>query len=203
MTRPVEAVLEDARRRLETTGRLDVNAYLSAYPEHAGELKELLPVMLTLHEERRWQAAERESHTFARGLSGRLAAGPEAGAQTEPGGEAATVGGLFLRDRSESGLSLEEQARRIGLPAEALDRLSTDDTPLSALDNAGIKSLAARVSAPFSALAKEVRRLLSLESLGSGRPEALFTRDSETSTEDEQEALRRRVRSSRRSQRKE
>jgi hypothetical protein len=185
MTRPIEAVVAEAQQRLERTGRLDVAAFASAYPEHEAELKEILPVMLNLHQEKRWVRAEAESRAFAVGLFAQLAA-----QNTE-----ATVGGLFQRERAEAGLSLDDQARRSGLPAESLEKLSQDSTPVSALDNAAIKHLAGRVAAPFAALAKEVRRLLSLESLsGTGGAGMVFTRDKETSSADERKALLDKVR---------
>lgn len=184
MTRPIEAVVAEAQQRLEKTGRLDITAFASAYPEHEAELREILPVMLNLHQEKRWRRAESESHAFAVGLFAQVAELP-----APP-----TVGNLFERERTEAGLSLEEQARRSGLPAEALEKLSRDGTPVSALDNAAIKQLSARVAAPFAALAKEVRRLLSLESLSGMNAGAVFTRDKETSTDEERQALLDKVR---------
>ncbi len=184
MSRPIEAVVAEAQRRLETTGRLDIAAFASAYPEHATELQEILPVMLTLHEEKRWQQAEERSRAFAVGLFAQLA-------EQQPAQE--TVGALFARERSEAGLSLEEQARRTGLPVQALEQLSRDETPVTSLDNGTIKQMAGQVAAPFAALAREVRRLLSLENLGmSGQ--AVFTRDRETSTDAEREELLKKVR---------
>jgi hypothetical protein len=186
MTRPIEAVVAEAQQRLESTGRLEVTAYVSAYPEHATELSELLPIMLTLHQEKRWKAAEEASRTFAMSLFAELSAP----AQTRE----ATLGDLFTLERAEAGLSLEEQARRSGLPATSLESISRDVTPLAGLDNAGIKQVAARAAAPFAALVKEVRRLTSLLSLDSMQGGAVFTRDKETSTTDELQALRDRVR---------
>lgn len=185
MTRPIEAVVAEAQQRLETTGRLDVRAYVSAYPEHAAELQELLPVMLTLHQEKRWQAAENSSRAFAVGLFAELAA---------PATSEGTVGALFSQELAESGLSLEEQAARAGLPVKALEAIVKDETPVSALDNAAIKRLADKVAAPFGALAKEVRRIKSLLSLSNLEGGMVFTRDRETSTEEEQQALRDKVR---------
>lgn len=187
MTRPIEAVVAEAQQRLATTGRLDVAAYCSAYPEHAAELQELLPVMLTLHQEKRWQAAESTSRGFAVGLFAQLTAP----AETETPD---TVGALFGQELSDSGVSLEEQARRTGLPVKALEAILHDNTPISALDNAGIKKLAERVAAPFAALAKEFRRVKSLWSLSSLEGGMVFTRDKETSTSEEQKALREQVR---------
>ncbi len=182
MTRPIDAVLAEALQRLEASGRLDVPTYVSAYPEYADELRELLPVLQTLHKERRWQRAEAESRAFAMNLFAELAP------------QADTVSTLFHRERELAGLSLEEQARRSGLPARALEALDRESTPVGALDNAAIKQIAARVSAPFAALAKEVRRLLSIEALSGAGPQAVFTRDKETSTEEEQKALLEKVR---------
>jgi hypothetical protein len=187
MTRPIEAIVAEAQQRLETTGRLDVKAYVSAYPEHAAELEELLPVMLTLHQEKRWQAAAATSHAFAVGLFAQLAA--PAPAESE-----GTVGALFSQELAESGLSLEEQAQRTGLPVKALEAIVKDSTPVSALDNAGIKHLADKVAAPFAALAKEVRRVKSLFTLNHLEGGMVFTRNKETSSEEEQKALRDKVR---------
>ncbi|HWI62741.1 MAG TPA: hypothetical protein VNT75_12925 [Symbiobacteriaceae bacterium] len=187
MVRPIEAVMADAQQRLETTGRLDVAAYVSAYPEHAAELTELLPVMLTLHQEKRWQAAESASRSFAVGLFAQLAAPAEA---VSPD----TLGSLFSQELSESGETLEEQARRTGLPVKSLEALLKDPTPVSALDNATIKKLADRVAAPFAALAKEFRRVKSLWSLSNLEGGMVFTRDKETSSLEEQKALRAQVR---------
>lgn len=188
MTRPIEAVVAEAQQRLESTGRLDVAAYVSVYPEHADELRELLPVMLTMHREKRWNAAEETSRAFAVGLFAQLSE------NAAPAGSSATVGDLFERDRTESGLSVMAQAHRAGIPVKALEQLSRDRTPLTALNNAGIKQLAGQVAAPFAALAKEIRRLLSLESLSGMQGGAVFTRDKETSTEAEQQALLDKVR---------
>lgn len=189
MTRPIEAVVGEAQRRLETTGRLDIAAFASAYPEHADELREILPVMLTLHEEKRWQQAEERSRTFALGLFAQVAA--------EPAQE--TVGALFTREREEAGFSLEEQAQRSGLPVQALQELSQDQTPVTGLDNTGIKQLSSRVGAPFASLLKEVRRLFSLENLSMSSGQAVFTRDKETSTDTEREELLKKVREAARS----
>ncbi|MFZ5814909.1 MAG: helix-turn-helix domain-containing protein [Bacillota bacterium] len=183
MTRPIEAVVAEAQRRLEATGRLDIAAFASAYPEHADELRELLPVMLTLHEEKRWQQAEERSRAFAVSLFAQVA--------EQPARE--TVGELFTREREEAGLSLEEQARRTGLPVQALEQLSRDQTPVTGLDNPTIKQLAGRVGASFASLVKEVRRLLSLEGLSTSG-QAVFTRDREASTDEEREELLRKVR---------
>lgn len=177
MSRPIEAVVAEAQERLERSGQLDLSAFLRDYPEHEAELKEILPTMLTLHHERRWQRAEAESQTFAVGLFAEL--------QEQP----ATLGNLFARERTVAGLTLEEQARRSGLPATSLEALSEDRTPIEALDNATIKGLSARVAAPFAALVKEVRRLLSVESLTGMTPGAVFTRHGETSTAEEQQEL--------------
>lgn len=182
MTRPVESVVAEALQRLESTGRLDVEAYLMAYPEHADELRELLPTMLTLRQEQRWERAEAQARQFAVDLFDQLAPRAE------------TLGSLLTRERTEGGLTLAEQARRSGLPSEALERLSSDATPLSALDNLTVKSLAARVSAPFASLLKEVRRLISLSQLGEGQ--AVFTRDRELTSAEEQEELIKKVKDS-------
>jgi len=183
MSRPIEVVVSEAQRRLETTGRLDIAAFASAYPEHANELQEILPAMLTLHEEKRWRQAEARSRTFALSLFSQLA--------EQPAQE--TVGALFAREREETGLTLEDQARRTGLPVKALEQLTQDETPVTSLDNASMKQLAGRVAAPFAALAREIRRLLSLENL-SMSGQAVFTRDKETSTEAEREELLKKVR---------
>ncbi|HYF91436.1 MAG TPA: hypothetical protein VD969_04240 [Symbiobacteriaceae bacterium] len=185
MTRPIESIVAEAQQRLETTGRLDTAAYLSAYPEHAAELQELLPVMLTLHQEKRWQAAESASRAFAVGLFAQLGA---------PARAEGSVGALFSQELSESGISLEEQSRRTGLPVKALKAILNDPTPVSSLDNAGIKQLADRVAAPFAALAKEFRRVKSLWSLSNLEGGTVFTRDKETSSAEEQKALRDKVR---------
>lgn len=184
MTRPIEAVVAEAQRRLESTGRLDVGAYVEAYPEHAAELQEVLPAMLILHQEKRWHRAEQESKAFAVSLFAELAAPAEAG----------TVGDLFAREQADSGLSLEEHARRTGIPTSALKALTQDQTPINDLDNAGIKQLAARVAAPFAAVLKEFRRMISLDSLSGMQAGTVFTRDKETSSDEEQQALRDKVR---------
>jgi transcriptional regulator with XRE-family HTH domain len=184
MTRPIETVVAEAQQRLETSGRLDIATYLSAYPEHAVELQELLPVVLSVHKEKRWQQAEVASQQFAQSLFAHLTDQPDT----------ATVGGLFQHERAVAGLTLEEQALRSGLPVQALERLAQDRTPQSA-SNATLKELATKLTAPFGALAKEVKRLLSVEALtqrGSGG--AIFTRNSETSTSEEQQALLEQVR---------
>lgn len=190
MTRPIEAVLAEAQRRLESTGRLDTAAFVAAYPEHADELAELLPVMLRIQQEKRWQQAELQSRTFAVSLFSQLT---EQGAAVPA--EASTLGSLFLRERQEAGLSLEEQSHRSGLPVSTLEQLTRDETPLSRLDNTAIKQVANKLSAPFSALIKEVRRLTSLDSLSGGNDGGLiFTRDSQTSTDEERKALLDKVR---------
>lgn len=186
MTRPIEAVVAEAQQRLEKTGRLDVAAYIAAYPEHAAELQEVLPVVLTLHEEKRWVAAREASRSFALGLFAQLAAPAEEQAPD-------TVGALFAQER-ESGLSLEEQSRLTGLPVQALEQLAHDVTPVGNLDNPAIKQLAARVAAPFAALAKEIKRLKSLATLSGLEGGMVFTRDKETSSPEEQQALRDKVR---------
>lgn len=183
MTRPIEAVVAEAQQRLEATGRLDIAAFASAYPEHAEELREILPVMLTLHEEKRWQRAEQRSRAFALDLFAQLA--------EQPAQE--TLGELFARERRETGLSLEEQARRSGLPVRALEQLSEDQTPFTDLDNATIKQMAGRIDASFAALIKEVRRLVSLENLSTSS-QAVFTRDRESSSDQEREELLKKVR---------
>jgi transcriptional regulator with XRE-family HTH domain len=205
MTRSIEEVVAEAQRRLEATGRLNVAAFASAYPEHAAELKEILPVMIRLHQERRWQRAERESRAFALGLFAQLtgteaaeAAGRPGAAVPAAGGPShgqvpVTVGELLRRDREASGVSLEEQARRLGVSVQALEELLRDGTPINRLDNAAIKQLAARAAAPFATLLKEIRRLISLESLSVARPGEVFTRDRELSSAEEQEALREQV----------
>jgi transcriptional regulator with XRE-family HTH domain len=185
MTRPIEVVVAEAEQRLERTGRLDIAAFASAYPEHETELRELLPVMLNLHQEKRWRKAETESRAFAVALFPQLVEQPATG----------TVASLFERERTEAGLSVAEQARRSGLPATALEQLAQDVTPVSALaDNAAIKQLATRVAAPFALLVKEVRRLLSLDSLSGMNAGAVFTRDKDTSTDEERQALLDKVR---------
>lgn len=188
MTRPIEAVVAEALKRLETSGRLDMRAYLSAYPEHAEELKELLPTLLELHQEKRWQKAEAESRAFAVSLFAELA--PQAAAAPAEG----SLGELLARERAEVGLSLEEQARRAGLSAQALEQLEQEPTPVDSLDNATIKQLATKVAVPFANLAREVRRLLSLQALSGASGQAVFTRDKETSSADEKAALMDKVR---------
>jgi len=187
MTRPIETVLADALRRLETTGRVDVAAYTAAYPEHRAELQELLPVMVTLHEERRWQQAEERLNSFASGLFSHLSA------QTYvPAEPTSTLGSLFIRHRTEIGLTLEEQAQESGLPPNVLEALSQDSTPVEKLDNLAIKQIATRVAAPFASLVKEIRRLLALNLVQDGG--AIFTRSSDASTAAEEKALYDKVR---------
>lgn len=186
MTRPIEAIVAEAQQRLASTGRLDVSAYVAAYPEHAAELRELLPVILTVHQEKRWQKAEAASRSYALDLFRDLSA------------QAATptVGEAFGLDRLEFNLTLEEQARRSGLPVKALVELESNTTPISALDNASIKSLAERISAPFGTLLKEIKRHKSLLSVTMPSGGVVFTRDKETSSIEEQQALRDKVRKS-------
>lgn len=184
MTRPIEAVVAEAQERLQRDGRLDVKAFAAAHPEYRTELEELLPVMLQLEQERRWRRAEAQSRSFAHGLFRQLA----------PAARPTSVGELFRREQAEAGLTPEEQARRSGLPVDAIRRLSQEETPVEQLDNAAIRQLASRVAAPFTALLKEIRRLTSLDALTrSSGPAAVFTRDRETSSDAEREALRKRV----------
>jgi len=181
MTRPIETVLAEALNRLETTGRIDVATYAAAYPEHRNELQELLQVMVTVHQERRWQQAESRLNDFASGLFPQLPGPSSANAP------ASTLGGLFVRHRSEVGLSLEEQARESGLAPESLQALSQDSTPIDGLDNLAIKQVATRVAAPFTSLVKEIRRLLALNYLGQSGP--VFTRSNKVSSVAEEKAL--------------
>jgi hypothetical protein len=183
MTRPIEAVIADAQRWLERSGRLNVADFTAAYPDYAAELEEILPVMLTLHRERRWQKVEAESRASAIGLFAVL--------RSQPEGAGETVGSLLVKSREEVGLSLEEQAHHLRLPVGALEQLSLDQTPLKGLDNSTIRNLAARFSASFATLAMELRRLASVQSLSGG---PLFTRDRETSSSEEEQALRDKVR---------
>lgn len=197
MTRPIESVVAEAQQRLESSGRLDVAAFISAYPEHATELKELLPVMLDLHREKQWQQAEQQSRTFALDLFAQFTAGqaPAAAPVTAPPEAEATLGDLLSQERAQAGLSLADQAKRSGLPVQALEQLIRDSTPLSLLrDNTALKQLAVRASAPFGALVKEVRRLLSLQALSGANSAAVFTRDRDTSTDEERQALLDKVR---------
>lgn len=186
MVRPIEAVLAEAQQRLANSGRLDIASYLSAYPEHAAELQELLPAMLTLHQEKRWQAAEAKSREYAVDLFSTLYEAPKE----------ATVGLLFRQERDEFNLTIEEQARRTGIPATALSELEKNTTPIEQLDNNGIKALAKTVAAPFNALLKEIKRHKSLISITMGSSSVVFTRDKETSSIEEQQALRDKVRQS-------
>jgi len=188
MTSPIETVLADALRRLEATGRIDVAAYTAAYPELQLELQELLPVMVNLHHERRWQQAEDRLNNFASGLFPQLAAQKCTVAETT-----STLGSLFVRHRAEFGLTLEEQARESGLDPQALEALSQDPTGVDNLDNLAIKRVAARVAAPFTSLVKEIRRLLALSALQDGG--AIFTRSGEVSSAAEEKALYDKVRS--------
>lgn len=188
MTRPIETVLADALRRLETTGRVDVAAYTAAYPEHQVELQELLPIMVTLHQERRWQQAEQRLNTYASGLFPQLAAQQ----YTTAAAPVSTLGSLFVRHREEFGLTLEEQALQSGLAPQTLEALSQDPTRVEQLDNLAIKQVAARVAAPFASLVKEIRRLLALNALQDGG--AVFTRSHDTSTAAEEKALYDKVR---------
>jgi hypothetical protein len=187
MTQSLEQILAQAEAELRRTGTLNRQALLSAHPAEAAELAPLLETMLLLHEEKTWQRVERRSRSAAQSLFAAL---------TAPASEVATVGALFAQDRSESGLSVAEQASRSGLPEEALRRLDQVQTPLEALQsNTAIKALAEQVKAPFAALAKEIRRLLSIQSLSSGAPgSAVFTRNAETSSSEEQQALLEKIR---------
>lgn len=185
MTRPIEAVVAEAHERLRRDGRLDVKAFAAAHPEYRTELEELLPVMLQLDQESRWQRAEVESRSFAQGLFRQLA----------PAARPTSVGDLFRWEQAEAGLTPEEQARRSGLPVDAIRQLTQEETPVEQLDNVTIRQLAARVAAPFTALLKEIRRLTSLDALSrSSGPAAVFTRDRKTSSDAEREALRKQVR---------
>lgn len=185
MTQSLEQILAEAEAELRRTGGLNRGALLSAHPQEATELAPLLETMLLLHEERAWQRVESRSRSAAHALFATL---------TAPA-DSATVGALFAQDRSEAGLSVAEQASRSGLPEEALHRLDQVETPLDSLQsNAAIKSLAEQVKAPFAALAKEIRRLLSIQSLSGGAPGAVFTRNAETSSSEEHEALLEKIR---------
>lgn len=185
MTQSLEQILAEAEAELRRTGGLNRDALLSAHPQEATELAPLLETMLLLLEERAWQRAESRSRSVAQSLFATLSAPAES----------ATVGALFAQDRSEAGLSVAEQASRSGLPEEALRRLDQVQTPLETLQsNAAIKSLAEQVKAPFAALAKEIRRLLSIQSLTGGAPGAVFTRNAETSSSEEHEALLEKIR---------
>lgn len=186
MTQSLEQILAEAEAELRRTGGLNRDALLSAHPQEATELAPLLETMLLLHEEKAWQRVESRSRSAAHALFASLSA---------PAPDAATVGALFAQDRSEAGLSVAEQANRSGLPEEALRRLDQVQTPLDSLQsNAAIKSLAEQVKAPFAALAKEIRRLLSIQSLTGGAPGAVFTRNAETSSSEEHEALLEKIR---------
>ncbi|MGE5676115.1 MAG: hypothetical protein ACM3XM_19930 [Mycobacterium leprae] len=188
MTRPIESVVAELQACLERSDQQGVATVLATYPEYTAELEELIPVILELDNEKRWRQAEFASHTFALKLHAELV--PRSATS------AATIGDLFTQDRVVSGLSIEEQARRSGLPVDSLEQLSRAGTPTETLsDNAAVRQLAAKVSAPFSALLKEVRRLLSLNALNSMQSGMVFTRDKETSTEAERQALLEKVRS--------
>jgi hypothetical protein len=192
MTKPIERVLAEAEERLRLTGQLDREAILSAYPEHESELPALLETMELLHQEKAWLQAESRSRAHALSLFQALTSPATEAAQP---GAPETVADLFAQDRAESGLNLAQQANRSGLPEEALRRLAEAQTPLEALkSNAAIKALAEQVRAPFAALAKEVRRLLSIQSLTSGQAGAVFTRHAEASSEEEHQALLEKVR---------
>jgi len=186
MTRTIETILSEALQRLETSGRLDVATFAAAYPEHAAELGELLPVMLELHTEQRWEKADSESRAFAVGLFGQLVQVPAAAPQT--------LGTLLTHERERTGLTVEEQARLAGLPADAIQQLAADPTPVSALDNVTIKQLAVKVAAPFTLLLKEIRRLVHVQQLSGASAQAVFTRDKDTSTETEKQLLMEKVR---------
>lgn len=186
MTRPIEAIIAEALQRLETSGQLDVSALVAAYPEHAEELRELLPAMLDIHTEKRWQQAAAESRAYAVSLFDQLSPAPAAAVPT--------LGTLLVHEREQAGLTVAEQSRRAGLPPSAIEQLSTDQTPVVALDNATIKQLAVKVAAPFTALVREVRRLLTLEALTGASPQAVLTRDKETSSETEKQVLMEKVR---------
>lgn len=185
MTQSLEQILASAESELRRTGHLNREALLAAHPAYAVELAPLLETMDLLHEERAWQRTETRSRSGALSLFATLAAPAES----------ATVGALFAQDRAEAGLSVAEQASRSGLPEEALRRLDQAETPLEALQsNAAIKTLADQVKAPFAALAKEIRRLLSIQLLSGGSAGAVFTRNADTSTDEEHQALLAKIR---------
>lgn len=186
MTRPIEAIIAEALQRLETSGHLDVSAFAAAHPEHAGELRELLPAMLDIHTERRWQEVAAASRAYAVSLFGQLSPPPTTALQT--------LGTLLAHEREQSGLTVAEQSRRAGLTPSVIEQLSTDQTPVGALDNAAIKQLSVKVAAPFAALVREVRRLLTLEALSGASPQAVLTRDKETSSDTEKQLLMKKVR---------
>lgn len=185
MTQSLEQILASAESELRRTGHLNREGLLAAHPDQAAELAPLLETMDLLHQERAWQRAESRARAGALSLFASLTAPVES----------PTVGALFAQDRAESGLSVAEQASRAGLPEEALRRLDQAETPLETLQsNAAIKALAEQVKAPFATLAKEIRRLLSIQLLSGGSAGAVFTRNAETSTDEEQKALLEKIR---------
>lgn len=189
MTMPIEAVMAKAQQQLQRTGQLDIDSFAAAYPAHAEELRTVLPVMVTLHWEKQWQQVEEASRSFALNLFEQLC--PQ---QQKAPAASHTLGGLFALERAERDLSLEDQARSSGLPVETLERIRNDSTPISKLDNATIKQISHQIAAPFSALLKEIRRLLSVQSLGQSDAGMVFTRDRDLSSQRERKALLEKVR---------
>ena len=174
MHRDIEAVLSEARTRLQVGEPLA--AIAAAYPEYAAELTDLLTGAAQL------QALGRSA---ARARSRQAAS-----AAYTRSFNAATVAELLRRERATSGLSAAEQARRSGLSVESLGALEQEQTPIAALDPAAIKGLAQRVKAPFAALAKELKRLASLEALqGLGGAAPVFTRGPAAGQAERQELL--------------
>lgn len=170
----IEAVLAEAQARL-MAGEAPAQV-AAAYPEHAAELAALLGTAAQL------QALGRSA---ARARSRQAA-----GIAYSRAFNAATVAELVRRERAESGLTPAEQARRSSISLESLSALEQEATPVAALDPAGIKRLAERVRAPFAALAKELKRLASLEALqGLGGAAPVFTRGPASAGAERQQLL--------------
>lgn len=185
MSRTIDAIIEEAQKRLETSGRLDVSAYAEAYPQYAEELRRLLPVLLQVDEERRWLEMEERANQFAM----KLFAMPVADEVQDEG----TVAALFRWEQSETGMTPEVHARKCGLSTAVVSELLRDPTPVSELTPGRIKQLATKLSAPFDALAREIGRLKALFALPSTSAGMVFTRAREASTASEQEELIKRV----------
>lgn len=173
-----ERVLAEARELLRAGE--SVAAIVARFPAHADELAQLLPAAAALQSLGRTAARERARE-------GAMAAYTKAFA---PAAAPATIAQLLRHDRTESGLTVDQQAQRMGLSAGALQALEAEATPVAELDPMGIKRLAEKVRAPFAALVKEVRRLTSLaalQNLGSAAP--VFTRGPQSGDSERQELL--------------
>jgi hypothetical protein len=189
MSRPIEAVVADAQERLERFGKLNIEAYTTAYPEYVDELQRVLTTMVAVYQERSIKRLADETFAFAVGLFTLPAA------ETDESPIAGTVGALVTEELDRTGHSVETYAEEKGLTLDAVRAMKEDRTPVADVAASGsvIKQLAQRWAAPFSTILVELRRLIAMDTARGGTSQLLFTRDRETSTTEEHEALMRRV----------